>query len=402
MAIHIHLDPVGGAAGDMFVAAMLDAFPRHRAGVLAAVRAAGLPPRIACCVMGHRDHALTGNRFVVDMRREPHDDDHGHTPFRTIKGRLARARLSPGVRGRALAIFGLLAEVEGKVHGIAPEKVSFHELGGWDSIADIVAAAYLIDAMGPASWSVGPLPLGSGRVRSAHGLLPVPAPATALLLQGFAAMADGIGGERVTPTGAAILKHLGCASGMGAGARRLAGTGIGFGTRKLPGISNVLRVLAFSDVASGDWQTDRVTQIEFEVDDQTPEDLAVGLDHIRAVDGVLDAVQSPVLGKKGRIAIAVRVLCAPERRDAVIAACFHETTTIGLRMQTVERAILPRDVATAPGGLRVKRVTRPGGRVTAKTEIDGVSGKSGAVERDEARRAAAAVSAGASGRRRRR
>ena len=384
--IHIHLDPVGGIAGDMFVAAMLDAFPEHRAGMLKTIRAAGSPASVRCKVAAHRDHALTGKRFVVTEARAGNH----HTTFREIRDMLARRLPATAVLGRAAGSYLFLAQAEAKVHGVHYRDVTFHELGGWDSIADIVGAAYLIHAIGPARWSVGPLPLGSGRVRSAHGMLPVPSPATALLLKDFVTFDDGIAGERVTPTGAAILRTLDCEPGMDGEPRRLSRTGIGFGARKLPGISNVLRVLVFDEgKADAAWRMDHVTLIEFEVDDQTPEDLAAGLDRLRASPGVFDAVQTPVLGKKGRIAISVRVLCAPERRDAAIAACFAETATIGLRVQMVERAVLPRETLAAPGGLKVKRVVRPGGRVTAKAEIDGAAGKGGAAERDAARLMAA-------------
>lgn len=386
--IHIHLDPVGGIAGDMFVAALIDAFPRHRAGMLAAVRKAGVPPSVVCRVAAHRDHALTGKRFAVnDSRARRH-----HATYREIRAMLARRLPATGVLGRAAAIYLELAEAEAEVHGIDYRKVTFHELGGWDSVADIVAAAYLIHAIEPATWSVGVLPLGSGRVKSAHGLLPVPAPATALLLKGFATFDDGIPGERVTPTGAAILKHLDCdPQGLGREPRRLTGTGIGFGARKLPGISNVLRALVFDDRKPPlrPWLDGRVVKVEFEVDDQTPEDLAVGLDHLRATAGVLDVVQWPAFGKKNRITVHVQVLCGEAHRDEVVAECFRETTTIGLRVTAVDRPMLMREL-TRFDAAGVKRVRRPGGAITTKADIDLVSGVQGASERDAARRAAVA------------
>ena len=113
-------------------------------------------------------------------------------PFREIRARLQASPLAPSVRERAIHIFSLLAEVEGKVHGVPAEKVSFHELGGWDSIADMVGAAYLIDALNASAWTVSALPQGSGRVKTEHGWLPVPAPATSLLLQGFKLIDDGV------------------------------------------------------------------------------------------------------------------------------------------------------------------------------------------------------------------
>src|SRR5262249_10593072 len=180
--------------------------------------------------------------------------------FRDIRTRLERSTLKPGVKRRAIHIFTLLAEVEGKVHGMPAEAVSFHELGGWDSIADMVGAAFLIEALDPSTWSVSALPQGSGRVKTDHGWLPVPTPATALLLQGFELFDDGLPGERVTPTGAAILKHLNTAPGDAPHRhrpRRLLRIGTGFGTRTFPGLSNVLRVLV-SEPAAENASSDQV------------------------------------------------------------------------------------------------------------------------------------------------
>src|SRR5262249_23005166 len=163
------------------------------------------------------------------------------TPFRDIRTRLERSTLKPGVKRRAVHIFTLLAEVEGEVHGMPADAVSFHELGGWDSIADMVGAAFVIETLAPSTWSVSAVPQGSGRVKTDHGWLPVPTPATALLLRGFELLDDGLPGERVTPTGAAILKHLDAAPGNAAQhrrePRRMLRTGTGFGTRTLPGLS---------------------------------------------------------------------------------------------------------------------------------------------------------------------
>lgn len=407
MTLHIHFDPVGGMAGDMAIAALLDAFPHLEAGMLAAIRAAGLPESWQVALAPHRDHALTGKRFLVEEAAHVHGPDcghghehghahdhqhhhHGHTPFREIRQRLVKSKLDAAVARRAVAIFALLADAEAKVHGHDDlDDVSFHELGEWDSIADIVGAAWLIETIGAASWSVAPLPLGSGRVQSAHGSLPVPAPATALLLRGFATFADELKGERVTPTGAAILKHLHCAPGVGPAPRRLAGTGIGFGTKVFPGISNVVRVLAF-DEAAGDapWQWEQIIQIAFEVDDQTPEDLGVALGRLRAIAGVRDVVQSPVMGKKNRLAIRVQAIVLPEARDAAIAACFAETTTIGLRVSEQRRAALIRREDRTASGLRVKRARRPDGSVTAKAESDATQDAGGAGTREELRRKA--------------
>ncbi|MGY2051928.1 nickel pincer cofactor biosynthesis protein LarC [Methylobacterium sp. JK268] len=417
--MHLHLDAVGGMAGDMFVAALLDAFPDHEAGLLDSIgRVAGAS--VACRRIAHSDGVLQGSRFLVeeqgqdhphhdhphhdhahhdrphhDHRRDdphhahahhhdhPHHHDaprhpaHPHRHWAEIRAALGGAGLAPAVAGHALAIFGHLAEAEGRVHGIPVDEVAFHEVGSWDSIADIVGAAHLIAALSPARWSVGPLPLGSGRVMTAHGPLPVPAPATALLLQGFAVIDDGVPGERVTPTGAAILRHLCGGGNPAAGPRMMGRSGIGFGTRRLPGLSNCLRVLAFEEgPGPGAGRHRELGVIEFEVDDQSAEDLATGIERLRAHEAVHDVVQAPVFGKKGRMMTHIRVLARAEALDAVIEACFRETTTIGLRHHVVAGAALPRrsETVTLDGRpVRVKSVERPGGR-TAKAEADDAAG----------------------------
>lgn len=368
--MHLHLDALGGVAGDMFAAAVLDAFPQFEAITFAAVQRVA---PVSCELVVHNDGVLRGRRFTVTHEQiGTSSGRHHHRHWSDIRSHLLAIELASAIRDHAISIFTHLAEAEAEVHGIAVGDVAFHEVGAWDSIADIVAAATLIDATGATSWSVGALPLGSGRVATAHGLLPVPAPATAILLRGFETFDDGIAGERVTPTGAAILRHLRESAGGAAPRRRVLGrSGLGFGTRKLPGVSNCLRVLAFDDVEAETAGGHReLAVIEFEVDDQSPEDLAMGLDRLRAHQEIFDVVQMPVFGKKGRMMMHVRALARAEAVEAAIAACFRETTTIGLRHHVVSGAALPREIreVTVDGTrVKVKTVERPGGR-TAKAE----------------------------------
>jgi uncharacterized protein (TIGR00299 family) protein len=384
--IHLHLDPLGGAAGDMVAACLLDAFPEHAGAVAAAVhRVTG----IEVAVVPHRDGVLSGARFAVP----PGAAHHHHTSWREIRDRIERAGLDAAVARHAVAIFGLLAEAEGRVHGIDPDEVGFHEVGALDSIADIVAAGALLAALGEASWSVAPLPLGGGRVRTAHGSLPVPAPATALLLEGFLLIDDGIGGERVTPTGAAILRYLAPAPRMGGAPARLLRIGTGFGTRTMPGLSNCLRVLVFEPAAADGATHRHLAVLRFEVDDQSAEDLAAGLDRLRLVPGVHDVLQMPVMGKKGRLATQVQVLARTDAAEQAAEACFRETTTIGLRLHVEEGRALAREVRRVvleEGEVRVKVVQRPGG-ATAKAESDDGLAADGQAARARLRRQAEAL-----------
>lgn len=396
--MHIHLEPVGGIAGDMFAAALLDAWPAEQGPLAATLARLPLPAGTSASAAAFTDGTLTGSKFTVDLpvagqgRPALQGRDgggHGHRAFREIRSLLQDSGLAAGTLRRALSIFTLLAEVEGRVHGVAPDDVTFHEIGAWDSIVDIVAAACLIETVGAATWSVAPVPIGSGRVVTAHGEMPVPPPAVALLLQGFPVHDDGRPGERVTPTGAAILRHLDPDFGLPRKVMRQGCVGYGFGTRRFPGISNILRVTAFDEVPAAGAR-DEVGVLRFELDDQTPEDLAVGLERLRAMSGVLDVLQAPGFGKKGRMVAQVQVLTTTGAIDAVVDACLLETTTLGVRVERTERRILPRaqaSVIDADGrALRVKRAERPGGAPTVKAEMDDIAAAAGDHEDRKRRR----------------
>jgi len=372
--MHYHLEPLGGIAGDMFAAAMLD---RHRdwQGELAAAIANGaLADGLAVRAETYTDGLLTGHRFLVtEPATAAGGDAHSHRQWSEIRELLLGSRLPQPVLRRAIAIFELLAQAEAEVHGKPAEAVGFHEVGAWDSIADIVSAAWLIERSGATSWSCASIPLGRGRIEGAHGQLPVPAPATAALLRGFPVFDDGLDGERVTPTGAAILKHLAPAFGPQRSPRVLVGQGYGFGTRVFPGLSNVLRVSVFDDPPAGAGAAP-IGVCEFEVDDQTPEDLAVAIDRLRELPAVLDVVQATVLGKKGRVAAQVRVLALLPQIDSVIDRCLIETTTLGVRWYQVNRRTLTREIdvhhAISGADVRVKRARRPDATITRKAEMD--------------------------------
>ena len=376
MSLHIHLDPVGGIAGDMFAAAMLNAMPDLSGPLLQAIGGLDLPDEVRATLIAHDDGTLTGSRFDVSLPKADGEHDHDHRSFREIRRYIDSASLDEAVRSRALAIFQILAEAEAQVHGYQVEDVTFHEIGAWDSIVDIVAAAFLIERSGVRSWSVAPLPTGSGRVKTQHGELPVPPPAVVLLLKGFVVFDDGRPGERVTPTGAAIIRHLAPTPRLPRGLFRHDRVGYGFGTKRFAGISNVLRVMVLQPVEAGPAE-DEIGVISFEVDDQSQEDLAIGLDRLRGFPGVIDVVQSAAFGKKGRMVASIRVLASAAATDAVADRCFAETTTLGLRLERVQRRVLPRTITSIAdgngGSVRVKQAMRPGGSITAKADIDDIA-----------------------------
>mgnify|MGYP003375289110 CR=1 FL=1 len=387
-SLAIHLDAVGGIAGDMFVAAMVDALPALEAPVLEAVAAVKPPDRALPVFASATSGALAARRFGAAAAYAHAGAGAGGagSTYPDLRARIADASLAADVREHALALLALLAQAEARVHGIGVDAVHFHELADWDSLLDVVAAGAIAARLARARWSASSLPRGGGTVRTAHGALPAPAPATVALLEGFCWHDDGVAGERVTPTGAAILRHLVPAEACGGrgGAGRLVGSGCGAGTRTLPGMPNVLRALVFD---TGDIMADdAVTTVEFDVDDMTGEELALAADRLRAVAGVIDVSLAARSGKKGRPFTEFRVLARPHAAEAAIAACFGETSTIGLRVRDERRRVLARDeVAAGAPPLPVKRVRRPDGTRTAKAAHDGVLGGAGLAARRRAR-----------------
>jgi pyridinium-3,5-bisthiocarboxylic acid mononucleotide nickel chelatase len=400
-SLAIHLDLVGGISGDMFVAAMVDALPALGAVLRAdieAVQATGEPSpafrattsgSLRACTFGiappsgQTTWRTAGNDSAIAPGRAP---THAGTSYTQLRDRLAGAPLAAGTRAHALTLLELLADAEARVHGTTIDTVHFHELADWDSLLDLVAAGSIAAQLEGAHWTASALPLGGGTVHTAHGRLPVPAPATSLLLTGYPWQDDGIAGERVTPTGAAIMRHLvppgRCAAHRESG--WLLHVGCGAGTRTLPGLPNIVRALVMVRATDPDADSDVVTVLEFDVDDMTGEEIAVACDRLRAVTGVVDLSLGMRQGKKGRPVSDFRLLALPHAADAVTRACFAETSTLGLRVHEVARRVLRRaevtavaDAATIP----VKVAVRPGGERTAKAAQDAVSATQGLGER---------------------
>jgi hypothetical protein len=387
----IHLDAVGGVAGDMFAAALLDALPELRTPVLEGVRRV-LPPAAAVTLEEGSSGAVRALRFAVTLppgRPQSGGHSHGHaslgeTHYPALATRIASAGLPEAAARHAGAILTLLAEAEARIHQVPLASVHFHEIADWDSLADVVAAGCILQALGDVVWTVSPLPRGGGLVRTEHGLLPVPAPATAALLEGFAWRDDGVPGERVTPTGAAILRHLGPGAAP-AGAHRLEGSGTGAGSRALEGLPNILRALVFTITAAP--RGERVAVVSFDIDDMTGEELAWAAERLRLLDGVLDVALSPASGKKGRPLTCFRVLAREEALAGLQEACLHQTSTLGLRWHIEDRVVLRREQRQG-AGLRVKCAERPGGCWTAKVESDDLEPAAGLAERRHRQRAA--------------
>lgn len=383
MSLAIRLDAVGGLAGDMFIAAMVDALPDLRGRVLRDA-AAVLPPGTGTPAFQPGTSAgLRCLRFRL-LANADGCHHHAHASYRDMVARIEAAPLSPGTAAHATAILRQLAEAEAAIHRVPMDEVHFHEIGDWDSLMDVTAAGSVAGALEGARWSVSSLPRGDGLVRTRHGLLPVPAPATVKLLEGFTWRDDGVGGERVTPTGAAILRHLVAAPDARVGGR-LQATGTGAGTRELPGQPNILRAALFQDAAERPDDQD-ILVLCFEIDDMSGEELGIAADRLRATPGVRDLVLIPAIGKKGRPVHTFRLLIEPGQRELVAEACFTETSTIGLRWQAARREVLTRAVSDT-GSVRVKTVIRASGP-SRKAESDDLGGIAGLEARRAAKRAA--------------
>ncbi len=357
----LFVEPIGGISGDMFIAATAD-LGLDLAALTALLNQAGVE---GFAIERRRDARgpIAGTR--VDVRLEARNrTGHGQS-WREIRGLLHHAALAGAVGERAEAIFGLLARVEAEVHGVPVDEVHFHEVGALDSIVDVIGAAWaLAELGGPAVFSRPP-PLGSGLVKSEHGPLPVPAPATLALLRGKPALWEGVG-ELTTPTGAAILAA--CASFSSPGAFEVERVGHGVGHADWPDRPHVLRV------SLGACASRRATigLIEAHLDDASPQLLAPLLDRLLAA-GALDAALGPLLMKKGRPGQRLTVVCRAGDRAALTELIFRESTTLGVRWIEVEREELERRLETVPtelGPVRVKVGLRGGEVVNVAPEFD--------------------------------
>jgi hypothetical protein len=295
---------------------------------------------------------------------------HQHRHLTKIEGLIAAGHLAPRAAELATRIFRRLGEAEARVHGVPLEKVHFHEVGAVDAILDIVGSAVGCDLLGIDEVTCAPLNVGGGTVQTEHGVLPVPAPATADLLRGVPTYASGVARELVTPTGAAIITTLASQFGPQP-AMNVAAVGYGAGTAQIDGQPNVLRLLLGESAAAGAWD-ETVAVIEANLDDMSPQVYAYFAEQALAA-GALDVYATPVQMKKGRPGQLVTVLCAPADVRHLTDLLFRETTTIGVRTWEAQRRVLEREtisVTTALGDVRMKIARRNGTLLNAAPEYE--------------------------------
>jgi pyridinium-3,5-bisthiocarboxylic acid mononucleotide nickel chelatase len=393
----LYFDCFSGASGDMILGALIDAgVPldaiRGALGSLAIEHDAVWTERVVragvaatkFCVRGedgsdhahdHRDdHGHDHHRSHAHApAAEPHETVHQlHGPHRSLAeiGELIdRSALSGAGKHRAKALFQRLGEAEAAVHGISVDRVHLHEVGALDSIIDIVGTVYAIEAIGAKKVVSSPLNIGGGTVRSAHGLYPVPAPATAMLLMGAPVYSGKQQVELVTPTGALLVTGYAESYG-GAPAMRLDTIGYGAGSRDLPDTPNVLRILVGE--AASDAESHTVVVIEAEIDDMNPQIFGVLMDRLLA-ESALDVFYTAIQMKKNRPGTLLTVIAPTDARERLTGLIFRESTTIGVRYRDMRRECLDREIVSVDtpfGPVRFKVARRDGVMLNASPEFD--------------------------------
>ena len=344
-----YLDCFSGISGDMFIGALLDA---------------GLPLH----VLENRLRTLPLNNYQLEITKESRNNIFGtrfavefmptEQPPRnleTLREIVHKGDLSRTVKEKAVEVFEQIARVEGKIHNISPEKVNFHEVGAVDSIIDIVGTLIGIEHLDLASLSASHIPLGSGFVDTAHGTIPVPAPATVELLKGIPVYDAGIPHEMVTPTGAALVKNMvGSFGSMPPMVVRTVGYGVG--KRVFPEKPNLLRILVGDPQPERDVET--IVVLETNVDDTNPEWLGHLMERLFKT-GALDVVFCPIQMKKNRPGVQVQVVGSPDHKEPLMEVLFRESATLGIRFHYTQRQVLNRskaEVKSPWGKIQVKKV----------------------------------------------
>jgi uncharacterized protein (TIGR00299 family) protein len=344
-----YFDAFSGISGDMTVGALIDAGAPSEA-VVSALESLDTGARFE--VEKTRRGGVTASKFrVIPPPRT--EGGHSHRHLKHILAMIERAPVSGRAKQNASEVFRKLGDAEAGVHGVPVEKVHFHEVGAVDSIADIVGACVALDLLGIDEVHTSAVNVGSGTVDTEHGLLPVPAPATAVLLRGKPIYARGPAVELTTPTGAALVSALSASFGP-APAMKIAHIGYGAGDRDFKDHANVLRVMIGERSAAS--ESTAVSVIEANIDDSSPQLLGYALERLLDA-GALDATLSPLQMKKNRPGCLLRVIAKPEDQERLAGIVFAETSTLGLRIMSAERRVQERrieEVETEFGAIRVK------------------------------------------------
>ena len=371
----IYLDCSMGAAGDMLMAALLELLP-EKDTFLQKMQSLGLPgleisaePSVKCGITGthmrvliHGEEEGHPHEHAVEEHAHSHADapeaahahvhvhPHHHTDLNELTHRISHLNVSEAVRSDILAVYQSIADAESRVHGVPVEQIHFHEVGSLDALADITGVCLLMELLAPEQVLASPVHVGSGQVRCAHGILPVPAPATVLLLEGIPIYGGSIRGELCTPTGAALLRRFVTRFGP-LPPMRVEKTGYGMGTKDFEAANCVRAMLGQTEESAG-----HILELACNLDDMTPEAVGFAMEQLFAA-GALDVYTTPIGMKKNRPGVLLTCMCREDDREAMLRTIFRHTSTLGVRVSVCDRYTLSRRqyaVQTPDGEIRVK------------------------------------------------
>lgn len=361
------LDPFSGIAGDMTLGALIHCGldPEWLRALPATLGLDGVSVSVR--------HVVRADIACVKVDFEIPPQPHGRH-LRHLREIIARPAVPERVRERADAAFTAITTAEAEIHGTTPERVHLHEVGAVDAVLDVVGSIWGMELLGVGAVYCGPIALGDGTVRAAHGDLPVPAPATLKLLEGHAVRPGPEGsGELVTPTGAALVRVL--SSGPPPASYVPRRSGYGAGTKEFRGRANALRIVLADAAVNAGSAVEHLVQLAADIDDMDAEALAGAADTLRE-DGALDVVMVPIVMKKGRPGTRLEVLCDPLRALSLERSVLQITSTLGVRATTLTRRALAREMRTVEvlgQTIRVKVATLPDGSRRSKPEYEDVA-----------------------------
>ena len=371
----IYLDCSMGAAGDMLMAALLELLP-EKDTFLQKMQSLGLPgleisaePSVKCGITGthmrvliHGEEEGHPHEHAAEAHAHSHADapeaahahvhvhPHHHTDLNELTHRISHLNVSEAVRSNILAVYQSIADAESRVHGVPVEQIHFHEVGSLDALADVTGVCLLMELLAPEQVLASPVHVGSGQVRCAHGILPVPAPATALLLEGIPIYGGSIRGELCTPTGAALLRRFVTRFGP-LPPMRVEKTGYGMGMKDFEAANCVRAMLGQTEESAG-----HILELACNLDDMTPEAVGFAMEQLFAA-GALDVYTTPIGMKKNRPGVLLTCMCREDDREAMLRTIFRHTSTLGVRVSVCDRYTLSRrqyTVQTPDGEIRVK------------------------------------------------
>lgn len=373
----LYIDCGMGAAGDMLTAALLELMP-NADEFIEELNSIGIPKvkyvkesSVKCGICG------THIRVFVDgieegQKHHGHDHSHNHTHEHSHSGLheiehivCQHLNLPPKVKDDVMAVYELIAEAESKAHGVPVSEIHFHEVGTMDAIADVVAFCLLVNRLNVDKIIASPVHVGSGKVKCAHGILPVPAPATAYILKNVPIYSGAITGELCTPTGAALLKHFVNEFGN-MPAMKTTAIGYGMGTKDFE-TANCVRVM----LGESEDKSDEICELNCNVDDMTGEAVGFAMDRLFEA-GALDVYTTAIGMKKSRPGILIHTMCRKKDKEVIIKTIFKHTTTLGIRENKLQRYVLEREVQnieTDYGNIRCK-ISKGYGVIRKKYEYD--------------------------------